>query len=90
MWKEKYFTIWCNPLGFLRHINEKKNSLYFCTCKIDLYESPPTYTFDYISRFSATAGSAACTRTGAVQNRSGHTVLDGRRQDATRKPPILL
>ena len=30
---EKYFLTWCNPLGFLRHINEKKNILYFRNCK---------------------------------------------------------
>ena len=76
---EKYFSTWCNLFGFLRHNNEKKNILYFRTCKIDRYESSPTYAFDYISRFSATTGSAACTRTGAVQNRSGHIVCHGKR-----------
>lgn len=29
MWKEKYFSTWCNPLGFLRHINEKKEYFVF-------------------------------------------------------------
>ena len=72
---EKYFTTWCNPLGFLRHINEKKNILYFRTCKIDRYGSPPTYAFGHILRCRAAIdGGAACTGTAAVYGDSGHGV----------------
>jgi hypothetical protein len=64
---EKYFSTWCNLFGFLRHNNEKKNILYFRTCKIDRYESSPTYAFGHIfRRSSASVGGAACAGTAAV------------------------
>ena len=56
---------------------------YFRTCKIHRYESPPTYAFGHIFRRSiASVGGAACAGTTAVQNRSGHVVPDGGREDA--------
>ena len=70
---EKYFSTLCNPLGFLRHINEKTNILYFRTCKIDRHESPPTYAFGYsFRRHSATDGGVACARAAAVYGDTGH------------------
>lgn len=72
---EKYFSTWCNPLGFLRHINDKKNILYFRTSKIDRYESPPTYTFEHIlRRRAAIDGGAARAGTAAVYGDRGHGV----------------
>ena len=55
---------------------------YFCTCKIYRYESPSTYAFAHILRLcTATAGGAACAGATAIQNRSGHVVPDGGRED---------
>ena len=72
---KKYFSTLCNHLGFLRHIHEKKNILYFRTCKIDRYESPPTYAFGHILRRRAvTAGGATRTGTTAVHGDTGHGV----------------
>jgi hypothetical protein len=66
----------------IRAIRGDKKS-YFRTCRIYRYESPPTYAFGHILRFrTATAGGAACAGTAAVQNRSGHVVPDGVREDA--------
>ncbi|MBQ5463301.1 MAG: hypothetical protein IIT53_04615 [Fibrobacter sp.] len=64
-------TLW----DFCVIFNEKKNILYFRTCKIDRYESPPTYAFGHILRFrTATAGGAACAGTAAVYGDRGHGV----------------
>jgi hypothetical protein len=53
----------------------KKNILYFRTCKIDRYESPPTYAFGHIlRRRAAIVGSAACAGTAAVYGDRGHGV----------------
>ena len=72
---KKYFSTLCNPLGFLRHINEKKNILYFRTCKIDRYELSPTYAFGHIlRRRAATDSDAARAGTAAVYGDSGHGV----------------
>ncbi len=71
-------TLW----DFCVIFNEKKNILYFRTCKIHRYESPSTYAFAHILRLrTATAGGAACAGATAVQNRSGHVVPDGGRGD---------
>jgi len=70
-----------NTCRYARYAEIKKS--YFRTCRIYRYESPPTYAFGHILRFrTATAGGAACTGAAAVQNRSGHVVPDGGREDA--------
>jgi len=85
-----FFSTLCNPFGFLRHNNEKKYFLYFCTSKIVHYESPPTYAFGYILRRSAaTDGGMARTGTTAVYDDSGHGVPHGRRGDASGLQRIL-
>jgi hypothetical protein len=60
----------------LRGKNSKKgewNILYFRTCKIDRYESTPTYAFGHIFRRSiASVGGAACAGTAAVYCDTGH------------------
>jgi len=66
----------------IRAIRGDKKS-YFRTCKIYRYESPPTYAFRYsFYRRVATAGGMACAGATAVQDRSGHVVPDGGREDA--------